>query len=182
MANLDLVIFLFVLFHCNVIIPPPPLWSWHKLNVIYHAHNNYNRIRRYKILQSEYMLINLSLFRCFGCEFFNEKCFCIIAARFINVFICHCFYLNNLFPSSVTLYQYVKPFFWNTSCSIVVLWEIWVVDETCIFFKVPSIYRNSIFIVHKNLRFGIIYLILEYIQYKNLIPKNSCNYSSKVFL
>lgn len=115
-------------------------------------------------------------------NFFNEKCLCFIAARFINVFICHCFYLNNLFPSSVTLYQYVKPFFWNTSCRIVVLWEIWVVDETCRFFKVPSIYRNSIFIVHKNLRFGIIYLILEYIQYKNLIPKNSCNYSSKVFL
>lgn len=34
MANLDLVIFLFVLFHCNVIIPPPLLWSWHTLNVI----------------------------------------------------------------------------------------------------------------------------------------------------
>lgn len=181
MVNLDLVIFLFVLFHCNVIIPPPPLWSWHKLNVIYHAHNNYNRIRRYKISQSEYMLINLSRFRCFGCEFFNEKCFCIIAARFINVFICHCFYLNNLFPSSFTLYRYVKPFFWNTSCRIVVLWEIWVVDETCRFFF-PSIYRKSIFIVHKNLRFGIIYLILEYIQCKNLMPKNSCDNSSKVFL
>lgn len=150
----------------------------------YHAHNNYNRIRRYKISQSEYMLINLSRFRCFGCEFFNEKCFCIIAARFINVFICHCFYLNNLFPLSFTLYHYVKPFFWNTSCRIVVLWEIWVGDETCRFFKVPSIYRNSIFIVHKNLRFGIIYLILEYmyIQCKNLMPKNSFNYSSKVFL
>lgn len=115
-------------------------------------------------------------------NFFNEKCLCFIAARFINIFICHCFYLNNLFPSSFTLYQYVKPFFWNTSCRIVVLWEIWVVDETCRFFKVPSMYRNSIFIVHKNLRFGIIYLILEYIQYKNLIPKNSFNYSSKVFL
>lgn len=115
-------------------------------------------------------------------NFFNEKCLCFIAARFINIFICHCFYLNNLFPSSFTLYQYVKPFFWNTSCRIVVLWEIWVVDETFRFFKVPSIYRNSIFIVHKNLRFGIIYLILEYIQYKNLIPKNSFNYSSKVFL
>lgn len=115
-------------------------------------------------------------------NFFNEKCLCFIAARFINVFICHCFYLNNLFPSSFTLYQYVKPFFWNTSCRIVVLWEIWVVDETCRFFKVPSIYRNSIFIVHKNLRFGIIYLILEYIQCKNLMPKNSFNYSSKVFL
>lgn len=115
-------------------------------------------------------------------NFFNEKCLCFIAARFINIFICHCFYLNNLFPSSFTLYQYVKPFFWNTSCRIVVLWEIWVVDETCKFFKVPSMYRNSIFIVHKNLRFGIIYLILEYIQYKNLIPKNSFNYSSKVFL
>lgn len=115
-------------------------------------------------------------------NFFNEKCLCFIAARFINIFICHCFYLNNLFPSSFTLYQYVKPFFWNTSCRIVVLWEIWVVDETCRFFKVPSMYRNSIFLVHKNLRFGIIYLILEYIQYKNLIPKNSFNYSSKVFL
>lgn len=115
-------------------------------------------------------------------NFFNEKCLCFIAARFINIFICHCFYLNNLFPSSFTLYQYVKPFFWNTSCRIVVLWEIWVVDETCRFFKVPSIYRNSIFIVHKNLRFGIIYLILEYIQCKNLMPKNSFNYSSKVFL
>lgn len=102
-------------------------------------------------------------------NFFNEKCLCFIAARFINIFICHCFYLNNLFPSSFTLYQYVKPFFWNTgtSCRIVVLWEIWVVDETCRFFKVPSMYRNSIFIVHKNLHFGIIYLILEYIQYKN---------------
>lgn len=118
---------------------------------------------------------------CFGCEFFNEKWFCIIAARFINVFICHCFYLNNLFPSSFTLYQYVKPFFWNTSCRIVVLLEIWVVDETCRFFF-PSIYRKSIFIVHKNLRFGIIYLILEYIQCKNLMPKNSCDNSSKVFL
>lgn len=115
-------------------------------------------------------------------NFFNEKCLCFIAARFINIFICHCFYLNNLFPSSFTLYQYVKPFFWNTSCRIVVLWEIWVVDETCRFFKVPSIYRNSIFIVHKNLRFGIIYLILEYIQCKNLMQKNSCNYRSKVFL
>lgn len=115
-------------------------------------------------------------------NFFNEKCLCFIAARFINIFICHCFYLNNLFPSSFTLYQYVKPFFWNTSCRIVVLWEIWVVDETCRFFKVPSMYRNSIFIVHKNLRFGIIYLILEYIQCKNLMPKNSFNYSSKVFL
>lgn len=176
MVNLDLVIFLFVLFHCNVIIPPPPLWSWHKLNVIYHAHKNYNRIRRYKISQSEYMLINLSLFRCFICEFFfYEKCLCFIAARFINIFICHCFYLNNLFPSSFTLYRYVKPFFWNTCCRIVVLWEIWVVDETCRFFKVPSMYRNSIFIVHKSLRFGTIYLILEYIQCKNLMPKNSFN-------
>lgn len=115
-------------------------------------------------------------------NFFNEKCLCFIAARFINIFICHCFYLNNLFPSSFTLYQYVKPFFWNTSCRIVVLWEIWVVDETCRFFKVPSMYRNSIFIVHKNLRFGIIYLILEYIQCKNLMQNNSCNYRSKVFL
>lgn len=106
-------------------------------------------------------------------NFFNEKCLCFIAATFINIFICHCFYLNNLFPSSFTLYQYVKPFFWNTSCRIVVLWEIWVVDETCRFFKVPSIYRNSIFIVHKRLRFGTIYLILEYIQGKNLMPKNS---------
>lgn len=149
MANLDLVIFLFVLFHCNVIIPPPPLWSWHKLNVIYHAHNNYNRIRRYKILQSEYMLINLSCFRCFGCEFFNEKCFCIIAARFINVFICHCFYLNNLFPSSFTLYQYVKPFFWNTSCRIVVLLEIWVVDETCRFFFSIYIQKEYIYCAQK---------------------------------
>lgn len=79
-------------------------------------------------------------------NFFNEKCLCFIAARFINVFICHCFYLNNFFPSSVTLYQYVKPFFWNTSCSIVVLWEIWVVDETCIFFKVPSSYIQKQYI------------------------------------
>lgn len=115
-------------------------------------------------------------------NFFNEKCSCFIAARFINIFICHCFYLNNLFPSSFTLYQYVKPFFWNTSCRIVVLWEIWVVDETCRFFKVPSMYRNSIFIVLQNLRFGIIYLILEYIQCKNLMQKYSCNYRSKVFL
>lgn len=118
--------------------------------MLYHAHNNYNRIHRYKILQSEYMLINLSCFRCFGCEFFNEKWFCIIAARFINVFICYCFYLNNLFPSSFTLYQYVKPFFWNTctSCRIVVLWEIWVVDETCRFFKVPStVYTETVYLL-----------------------------------
>lgn len=75
MVNLDLVIFLFVLFHCNVIIPPPPLWSWHKLNVIYHAHNNYNRIRMYKILQSEYMLINLSLLDASAVNFLMKSVF-----------------------------------------------------------------------------------------------------------
>lgn len=114
-------------------------------------------------------------------NFFNEKCLCFIAAKFINIFICHCFYLITYFHHPSLYIDMWNHSFWNTCCRIVVLLEIWVVDETCRFFF-PSIYRKSIFIVHKNLRFGIIYLILEYIQCKNLIPKNSCDNSSKVFL